>query len=791
MTLFVDEDKIINNPQSYRNILLDNRTKSIHLVIDDIEINHKLIIERLYINDYECHVNTRRGNYILNTEDPKLHLVFYNKRWFSIGRDNALPLLNKDIDKQMIINNQFTNCKFGEDFIQTPTYSSNNGSISRYYISDRLLVSAKDYHQGNLGCIFVYSRTSTDYNVLEDILTIPYNSTQGIYQGQFGAKFDLVDMNGYHYLIVCAPNRKFLNSSCSVYIYSYRKRSDQTFYFQHETFDKEIIVPRITSFKTLTTTKNKGFHLVFDKEIITYYISSYDSETIRISPPYSVSTTQDIKDIKSTDNHVYVLFDTSITKYSIPLIENSLVELTTPIDDFSGNNIHSLIVDASEGMVVVSHDKIYFYNDQQIKTNTFTELSSNILSVDLFNKNSNQILFLLQNGDTKTLTNKTTSQLRGIVSSVSNTSKIRYFLDDSTNLLVGIPSLSGGQMRRITISEFTTSTTNNYKNISTQPEILVSDDAENVYVYDRRTKIITVLIRNPKNEFILSHTIHPPPSTLKLLRFRDTILDVKTNHVENQLLIGVRPYNDTKSYVLVCNLETYSHLATWMGTTVGFGTSIDIEKNTAIVSDPNVVDAVISGIHYQTGTIDMYNLKPMSNFVKINLNSLRSTSPIGKVAKLASNLNEIISVGANSSGVHSVTWFGNINDINYRRFILNENVTDVEYFLEGRLVLTSKDNTNKFYRNQKVNGCFEIITKRDITIPSLTSIGTPIRILPLGKFYTFMYYPGKILMFDIRDMRLIKEWTDSYTSNVSVCIDGSTISYLSQTSNDVSYIICS
>jgi hypothetical protein len=212
MALFIQDDTIIENPRLYTNILIDNREKSIHIVVKDIEVNHKLIIERLYINDNNCYVNTSRGNFILNTEDPKLHLVFYNKRWLSVGRDNAIPLIDtsiNSIDKQIIINNQYQNCSFGEHFLQTKTYSSNTGVNTRYYISDRLLVAAPNYHLGNLGCIFVYSKdVNNEYTVLEDMITIPYMNIQSSFQGKFGSNFDLIDMNGYHYLVVCAPNRK-------------------------------------------------------------------------------------------------------------------------------------------------------------------------------------------------------------------------------------------------------------------------------------------------------------------------------------------------------------------------------------------------------------------------------------------------------------------------------------------------------------------------------------------------------------------------------------------------------
>jgi hypothetical protein len=784
MALFIQDDKTIDNPRLYTNILIDNRVKSIRIVIKDIEVNHKLIVERMYINDNECYVNTSRGNFILNTEDPKLHLVFYNKRWLSVGRDNAIPLIDVSGDRQSIYNNQYQNCKFGEHFIQTKTYTTNTGLSTRYYISDRLLVSAPNYHLGDLGCIFVYSKDgNNDYTILEDMITIPYNYTQTSFQGKFGTKFDLMDMNGYHYLVVCAPNRKKMGSDCSVYIYSYKKRSDQTFYFHHETLNREIVVPRVNTLQNLIITNNKAIHLVFDKEIVTYYISYYNSNTIQISNPYSVSTSATIKDVKSTDSYVYVLLETSIVKYTFQQgIDGSLIELNH-IEDLSG--VQSFLIDASEGIVATTNNKIYFYNDQEVNTNTFTSPdATTIQDINLFNRDSSKLVLLLTNGKVYEITNETSSVLKGTISSISAQTKIRYLDSDSTQVMIGLPELSDGMIKKINLNTFVSVDTSNYKNTSVQPEVLVSEDAEKVYIYDRRTKMISVLVRNVKNIFILSHTILPKENIMNHLRFRDTILDVKINYNLGQILFSVCPYNNNISSVIISDLNNYSYLGKWTGTTSGFGTSIDIREDTAIVSDPDVQDAVISTIHYQKGTVDLYNLKPESKYAKINVNPLRSTLQIGKKSQLSQNLNEIISIGLDGS----LTVFSNIYDLEYRRLTVSEKVSDAQYFLEGRVIQTNKTSSDKLYRYQKVNGCFEIITKREINIPELSSQFT---ILPLGKNYTFFYYPGYILLFDIRDMKLVKSWPDTYTTNVSVAIDGSTISYSRQSNTGIEYIVCS
>ena len=447
------------------------------------------------------------------------------------------------------------------------------------------------------------------------------------------------------------------------------------------------------------------------------------------------------------------------------------------------------MIDVSEGIVATTNDKIYFYDDQEVNTITFTspDLATTIKDIDLFNRDPKQLILLLSNGKVYEVTNKTTSDLKGTLSSINTQTKIRYHVSNSTNVIVGLPEVSDGIIKSINLNTFSSVDISNYKNTSVQPEISVSEDAENVYIYDRRTKMISVLLRNPKNIFILSHTILPKENIMDHLRFRDTILDVKINYNIGQILIGISPYNDNKSSVIISELNNYSYLGKWLGTTSGFGTSIDIRDDMAVVSDPDVPDATISTIHYEKGTIDIYNLKPESNYVKINTIPLRSTLQTGKISRLSPNLNEIVSIGLDGS----ITLFSNIDDLDYRRLTVSEKASDVQYFLEGRVVQTNKTSSNKFYRYQKVNGCFEIITKREVNIPELSSISSNITILPLGKNYTFLYYSGTVLLFDIRDMKLIKSWPDTYTTNVSVAIDGSTISYANQTETGIEYIVCS
>jgi hypothetical protein len=811
MSVFIDiSSSVLINAQLYTNVFLNNQNKSVNLNIPDIEINHKLVIERLYINEYECFVNTSRGNYILNNEDPRLHLVFYNQRWLAVNRENALPYMNSVVDRKQILNQEYTNCKFGEKMIQTNNYTENNGVFGNYYISDRLIVGAKNYFENNLGCLFVYKKdASNNYTIIEDMITITYDEILGEFQGRFGSHFELIELNGYHYLVVCADNRLKTNSKTSLFIYSYKKRANEnTFYFNLE---REILVPRLSVVQKLVVSDSE-LHLVFDKEIITYYLSGYIIDNsynmIQVSSLYSTILDKDIQDVHVLENNLYIvdkqvnqnsnISDQKVSKYVLPQgRNNSLIwagtEMTFSQDSLASpiKPINKLRVDSSKNFVFVSSSNLYFYDQASNYQSQFTDITlSNISDIELFQNNSN-IIYILTTNSIHKLSNKTTLT----TTSVSNVSQITA--DKINNrLYLGLPNSNGGIVNVVNdVSLNLIYEISNYKNNSNiRPKVFVSDDGEGVYIVDRRTKIISYLKRNNKNQFRISQTKIPDSSLLSQLRFQDTILDIKIDFVTNKLVMGVNPWNQNVSSIIICNyIDKFNLVAKSTGTTEAFGTSIDVENidKMVLVSDPNVPATIIQGKAYATGANYIYSLESPNDVSKV----LRSSSPIGLVSRFSNGFDEIFSIGKSSNDVYSVTWFSNIYLSQYRSIILEENIKDASFLLEGKLILTTKDSNNLFYKNTKVNSCFEILTKQDFTIPELTSVNANINILPLNKHFVFFYYfdqsdNGNVLLYDIRTMKLIKQWGDVLNTNIDISKEGSTLSYARQTANDTTYIIC-
>lgn len=810
MSVFIDiSSSVLINAQLYTNVFLNNQNKSVYLNIPDIEINHKLVIERLHINQYECFINTSRGNFILNNEDPRLHLVFYNQRWLAVNRDNALPYLNSVDDRKQIINQEYTNCRFGEKMIQTQKYTINNGDLGNYYISDRLIVGAKNYYQNNLGCLFVYKKDASDnYTIIEDMITIEYDELFGEFQGRFGSHFDLVELNGYHYLVVCADNRMKTNSKTSLFIYSYKKRDNEnTFYFHRE---REIVVPRLSLIQKLLVTSSE-VHLVYDKEIITYYLSSYTIDSsyniIQVSSLYSTILEKDIQDVNIFENNLYILdkqiatntnaSDQKVTKYILPQARNnSLIWAGTEIVfaqdslDLPVKTIIKMEMDSSQNFVFVSNSALYFYNKSSMYQSQFTNSNlTNISDIELFQNKSDTIYILTGNSINKLL-NKTTLTS----ASISNVSQINCDKINSI-LYVGLPNSSGGIVNVLDNSLNLIYSINNYKNNSNiLSKVFVSEDGEEVYVVDKRTKIISILKRNNKNQFRISKTQVPESSLLSQLRFEDTILDIKIDFVTKKMVMGVKPWNLNVSSIIICNYDgNYNLVAKSTGTTELFGTSIDIEsvKKSVLVSDPGVPSTIISGNSYASGAIYLYSLESPNDASKV----LRSSSPIGLVSKFSGGFDEIFSIGKSSDNVYSITWFSSIYLTQYRSILLAENVKDANFLLDGKMILTSNDTNNLFYKNTKVNSCFEILTKQEFLIPELTSVIQNIKLLPLNKHFVFFYYSNQsddanVLLYDIRTMKLIKQWSDIFNTNIDIAKNGSTLSYARQTENNTTYIIC-
>ena len=812
MSLFVGNNLTLNNSLKYKHVYLQNQTKKITIQLTDIELNHAIFFERLYPNQNECYINTTRGNYILNNEDPILHLVNFNKKWFSIGREYAIPFLDQ-VDKKTITHSLFSNAGIGSKMVYFPL----NNSLpvdDKYKISDRLLVSAPRMLQNAVGGLFTYKKDTSGQWFIDDILTIPYQSIYKEKQGEFGSDFKVLEVSGFDLLIVLAPEKKSSRFLGSVFIYSFRKRNslfvgeEDSFYFYNETEVREIIIPRNTKVNQIQV-GNQSFHLILDHEILSYHLS-YDSSVLRISSPYSYVHPRMIKDVASFENKLYLLDSSEISELGIGssgsvYLINQLVTNFSSV--FQTNSPIGIQVDAS-GFEIHSDNKIFQFDSSSNLINHLSILGDKI--IDYYSPSRDTIYILTKNVDLYQINyyNKV-GALETIIPNIDETSTIPFdqlinegsqiVSDSSGNLYIS--NLTNGSIYQILMNStpktysllprLTESTSN------TKIKVFVSDDSEKVYNYDTRLKQMTILSRDKENQFFLDQILNPSSLVQTYLKSNDEILGITFHHSSNRVLIGVQrkiSNVSTNTFVLATDLN-YNYIAHWINPSSYpsslFGQAMDIHKDgvLAVVSDPNYParDNKDKGIIY---------LLDLTENILNTTSPLRSSVPIGDVVRFSDYNNEILSIGQKENK-RKLSWISNIYSDVPRYVVLDEDIQDANFFLHSQMVLTSSffsstKNRNQFYRNHKVNGCFEIMTKQVIDLPSLFDQGN-VQMTRLGNHHVFFYHTGqsKFYLVDVRNLQIIVEWSDSIHSNFSVSLNGNTLSYVNVNNNNIVYTICS
>jgi hypothetical protein len=809
MSLFVGNNLTLNNPLQYKHIYLQNQTKKITIQISDAELNHAIFFERLYPNQFECYINTTRGNYILNQEDPTLHLVNFNKKWFSVGRDYAIPFLNQ-VDRKTITHSLFSNTKLGYKMIYKPL-SLSVPVDQKYKISDRLIVSGPQLFQNAVGGILTYQKDISGQWIIDDILTIPYQSIYKDKQGEFGLDYKVLEMNGFDLLIVLAPQKKSSRFIGSVFIYSYRKRDqlfvgeEDSFYFFDETQGREIQIPRNTKVNRIEI-GNQSFHLILDQEILSYYLT-YESSVLRISNPFSYSHPRTIIGITSFNNKLYLLDQSEISELGISNSLNGPVYLINKIftnfNSLFQTEIPKRIEFDTSGIVVHSDDKFFQFDSSYNLINTISIVGNKI--IDYYSPDRNTIYILTINeGIYQINYYQKNGSIESIISNIDETSTIPFdqMINDGSKIIsdtsgnLYISNIQNGTIYQI---EMNTSPKTysllpqiNNTNRNTKIKVFVSDDSEKVYNYDTNLKQIIVLSRDKDNQFFLDNTICPTSLVQKYLKINDQILGLSFHNSSNRILIGVQ--RNLNSFVIAIDLD-YKYISHWTNPSTYasslFGYSIDIHKDgvLAVISDPSFParDNKEKGIIY---------LLDLTENILNTTSPLRSSAPIGDIVRFSDYNNEIISIGQKENK-RKLSWISNIYSDVPRYIVLDEDIKDAYFFLQSQMVMTnsffsSVKNRNQFYRNHKVNGCFEIMTKQIIDIPSLFEQGE-IQMVRLGNHHVFFYHTiqSKFYLVDVRNLKIIFECNDTFNSNFVASLNGNTLSYAQVNENNIVYTICS
>ncbi len=776
-------------------VSFNNKTKSITWDLSDPLINTRLLIDRIYVNNFDCYVNTKRGNFILDSFENWLHMVFYEKRWNCINRVNALPFTPNSINRQDISLNFVQDQAFGSNILITPVVSTNNGANNKFYISNKVIVSAPRFistqtGSKGVGALYVYDYSTMN---IEDMITIPYYYYLGVNQGNFGTHTAILSMKnfGYDYLIVSAPSRRKLTTETllSIFIFTYSKKTDgSSFYFHNETFgDKEIIVNTTKTLRDIKTIDSTGFLLIFDDEIIRYNILNQSSQSVIVSSGIKISagslisnSSLTIRSIDTVSNLAYILYSNNIIhRFNTTSDLNTLINLG-PAVSYTTRTLNRIKVSkvnnsADDKIVAQSASGILYFTVNNNTPYLTNDVSSNILTFDVNNANTviidqNNISFYVH--------------ASGVVLRVSRSTTFASDTFSSNKILMGSDSkmITGGfASSKVYMHSYITSNIsllNTITLIENQPEILMfSEDSEILYAMNPTTKIISQFNRNANNDYEFVQTILPSESMKRFLGYRDTIYDTKLDVANVSLFIGFLPFGANQvGSVIGVNINRLLIEVRFSGTTPSFGKSIDLSKTGRylLVGEPEVPIETVNAITYKRGAVHLYDAINPSN---LRFNVLRSSQyPIGNLVKFSPSENEFLSIGSKTVVEPTqLVCFTNIFEKIYRSCVFKYEVTDAIYLYDGDLVLSGNELVNGkqiYHKNQKVNNCFEINTQKDITIPDITNT-TSLKLYPLGLRYAFFHSSnGTVTLMDITSMKKIYQFTANINTNITCAING-------------------
>lgn len=795
MSLFVET---INTPvdiyeaNKYNSILLNNRFGSVIINLNDVLINTRLIVERLYMNDFDCFINTKKGNYILNSTESKIHLIFYNNRWLSVDRKNSLPFTTNTVNEQEMTINYFSDPKFANEILFCPDVSSNPGMAANgfFKIQNRLIVGANQFIQTvgtkGVGGFFVYSPdTSGNFNVLEEFVSIPYEFGLNQDQGNFATHICSLNMGTYDLLVVSAPNRLKVNSNCSIFVYAYKRRNttssnnyslnDNSFYFERVS-QPEIEISEIGKINRIFTgTSSQTFYAEFTNNVIIAYRLSFIGNSLNFTMN-KITSFGSYQDMDLFDNYFYVLNNNSVVKYDVSTNPLTPLNVGTKLTSTENPSLSKIKV-YSNGFIASTARKVIFYDLNGNITRTLNTTQD--IQSYLFNPSMNIGTILLDGSSNNFISYRldinNTPISNTIQSSVQN--KI-IFINTTNRLILATPNSGLGTFTPFTInnSSISLGTSVTIPSDTQLDETILSHDSEVLFVFHKQFKFISVFSRNIKNDYEFTTTIFPHESLKRLLRYTDLILDVAIDSIEKNIFFGIRyttnifPRN-IRSRLIVANLLNLEIRSRFDSVFPTIGTSIDFSRSRTFYCVSDLDDRSI----YIFQRINFSQIK-----------QIKSTLPIGNKVEFSPNENEIITF-ANGFPV----CFTDITT-KERSVQLPYSVNDACYLNNGGIILSTLDASGFYHKSEKVNDCFEIMTQKDFQISEISNVQrSNMKVFPLGENYSIFYDVsgsiGRISLFEINAMKLIYQLNDQMNIEPTFSEDGSTLVYALKQNGTIKY----
>jgi hypothetical protein len=414
MNIFINQPSFdIKNCLDGSIYYVDNQNNKVDLILSNLENFARITIHLLYRNLFDCYINTSKGNYILDKQNPSITLIYYqNESWIPLDHQIALPFQSNNSKQELNIK-LFENGRMGQ-ILLILSDRGNTSESGKYKMSNLLLTSIPNFHNGfpswnakskltsnnGEGCVVVFKNENESYS-FETLITVGSESLYPIHKGNFGRHIKVLSMGNYDYLIVSAPTKvrkdDLFQNMGMIYIYSYRKNLENRYYFHLE---KQIPFPPLNQMIDISGVYNNGmnFGSLFQLEVLdelgfimlsrngnlfSYKINNLENVQMAMNDTFKPNFIKIL-----SNNNIYLSKEIRIsiaqTSNSLfPVISNTLIDPVELSNSLNLEGFGRIIYPYTNGVVVISRFDFFDFdlNYHLKKRITF---KNQIYSFDLF-----------------------------------------------------------------------------------------------------------------------------------------------------------------------------------------------------------------------------------------------------------------------------------------------------------------------------------------------------------------------------------------------------------------------